>query len=208
MRSRDRSDLDQAITWAEEALAAGPPDHPSQVGRLEKLGALLHTRFEWSGALQDLEQALSRSEQALVAAPLDSFYRGDILVSLARNLLSKYRLLRHVGDLEHAIDLAREAVTTAPPNHPGRGGVLLQLSLGLASRYLHTPSTQDFNEILDLQWAIWHCSLSWPRMRIRAAYEAGMTLAATQRWQESSSLLEGAVRMLLQLSPRILSRDD
>lgn len=65
-----------------------------------------------------------------------------------------------------------------------------------------------FDRSLQLLLAAWCCRMSPPQDRIQAARLAARHLAAVSRWKEGSDLLHDAVRILPQLSPQFLRRDD
>ena len=58
------ADLERALTFWTEALAATPPDSPDRPGYLNNLGRGLHDRYARSGRLEELEEARNRYAQA------------------------------------------------------------------------------------------------------------------------------------------------
>ena len=58
------ADLERALTFWTEALAATPPDSPARPSRLNNLGTGLRARYARSGRLEELEEARNRYAQA------------------------------------------------------------------------------------------------------------------------------------------------
>lgn len=208
IRLQDIQDLEQSIRLSEEAIAATPLDHPHRAAWLGALGTKLGNRYARLQNLPDLEQAIRLCEEAVAATPLDHPDRSGGLSSLGNQLARRYDRLGNLQDLDQAIQQSEEAVAAKPSDHPRRAQSLDNLALLLSSRYKKSHSTQDFYYILRLCYAAWHFHTATPTVRIRAACRAASILAASRMWQESSSLLEGAVRMLPNLSSRSLGRDD
>jgi hypothetical protein len=53
------SDLEQALTHAQDALAATPDDYPNRASRLNNLSICFESRYRRTGSISDLKQALA-----------------------------------------------------------------------------------------------------------------------------------------------------
>jgi hypothetical protein len=65
----DLHDLQAAIMWADQAVAATPPDDPDRVRRLDDLGNRKEMKFGRTGKVNDLDLAIKRVQQAVTATP-------------------------------------------------------------------------------------------------------------------------------------------
>jgi tetratricopeptide (TPR) repeat protein len=101
--TRNMDDLERAITYAQEALAATPLDHPDRAGRLSELYASLVDRYNQAGSMSDLEQALTHAQDALAATPDDYPNRASRLNNLSICFESRYRRTGSISDLKQAL---------------------------------------------------------------------------------------------------------
>ncbi|KAL0631008.1 hypothetical protein Q9L58_010144 [Maublancomyces gigas] len=210
-------DLERSIQCHEEALAVTPADHPTRATLLENLSMWLATRGSQLGTLQDIEDAIQHADESLAATPADHLGRALQLKTLSWHFYSRYRQLKdvigheHSGtlkDLEKAVTLAEEAVAMTPANHPSQGELLYTLGRFVFIKFCEMGNMQDCLYALGVNQDAWSCSLSAPTTRIKAASYAALILFGLGRWQESSSLLEDAVKLLPTVSPRFLGRND
>ncbi|KAL0631832.1 hypothetical protein Q9L58_009294 [Maublancomyces gigas] len=210
--ARKHEDLERAIKQGEEEVAATTENHPERAGRLSKLGTLIGRRNK------DLELAIKRGEEALAATTPETPSRAGIWNNLGTMFQTKYEQAQEVAledieslrDIEKAIGFREEALNATPPDHPFRAAMLNNLADLLRIRYQqnHSDNLDDFQRSICLNREAWHCKLSPPRDRITGARVAAVLLATPGNWQESSTLLEDAVRLLPNVSPRFLERDD
>lgn len=199
-------DLELSISQAEAALDATPLGHRSRGGMLSNLSVRFRLKYMSSGAVEDLEKTVSLAERALEATPADHDHPDwpARLNNLGAALRDRYALLGAPQDRQQAIRQAEAAAEATPPNHPNRAGILTSLG----GRLLEADSQTEFDRGIDTLLKAWHSELSPPRYRIFAARFAALALVLQHRWQEAASLLEGAVKLLTQVSPRFLGRDD
>lgn len=210
--ARKHEDLEQAIKQGEEEIAATTENHPERVSRLSKLSTLIGRRNK------DLEQAIKRGEEALAGTAPDTPSRAGIRNNLGTMFQTKYEQAQEVAledieflrDIEKAIQYREEALNATPLDHPFRAAMLNNLADLLRIRYRrnHSDNLDDFQRSICLNREAWHCKLSPPRDRITGARVAAVLLAAPGSWQESSTLLEDAVKLLPNVSPRFLELDD
>ena len=110
------------------------------------------------------------------------------------------------GLMDGAVDVADIAVNATPQDHPDRAGRLNSLGNRLSRRFERTMD--DLNHALSYFKEGWACNGSPPSIRIRLARRAANILASQRKWEESSDFLQGAVRLLLIVSPRLLESID
>jgi CHAT domain-containing protein len=149
------ADLERALTFCTEALAATPPDSPDRPSILNNLGIGLHARYARSGRLDDLDAAIAAYEQALDTTPPDSPYRPSILNNLGRGLHARYDRSGRLEDLDAAIAAWQQALDTTPPDSPDRPSRLTNLGRGLHARYARSGRLDD----LDAAIAAWQQAL-------------------------------------------------
>lgn len=202
------SDLEKALQMGEEALAVTPPDHLARNRCLHNLSAYYSLRFRQSGVIGDLEQGIKHGEEALGGTHPDHPRRSRRLNNLSVQIFKRYCILRSPADLDKAIRTSEEAVAATPPNHGTRSLTLLQLATVLQVRFLVTTCSSDFHRSLQVSLDAWDSQMCSPGERIRAARFAVDILVSAEMWVPAGSLLEDAVKLLPEVSPRLLGRGD
>jgi hypothetical protein len=149
------ADLERALTFWTEALAATPPDSPDRPGYLNNLGVGLHARYDRSGRLDDLDAAIAAWQQALAATPPDSPDRPSRLTNLGVGLHARYDRSGRLEELDAAIAAWQQALDTTPPDSPDRPGYLNNLGVGLRDRYARSGRLEE----LDAAIAAWQQAL-------------------------------------------------
>lgn len=99
------SDLEQALRYAQEALAPTPDDHSNRAGRLNNLSVSLKSRYGRTGSMDDLERALSCRKEALTATPGDHPDQAIRLNNPRNRFRVRYRLKGNVEDNERSVRL-------------------------------------------------------------------------------------------------------
>ncbi|KAH8710127.1 hypothetical protein GQ44DRAFT_439557 [Phaeosphaeriaceae sp. PMI808] len=100
-----------------------------------------------------------------------------------------------MDDLNCAVEVADMAVNATPQDHPDRAAILNNLGNLLGTRFGRTGSMDDLNRALSYYKEGWACHTSPPSIRIVSARRGTNILASQLRWEEASSLLEGAVKL-------------
>lgn len=210
--ARRHENLEGAIKQAEELVASTTNDHPERAGRSSKLSVLIARRND------DLEQAIKRGEEALAATSPESLSRasrwnnlgGMIQTRCWQTETAALKDTELLKDIKQAIECREEALDATPLDHPYRAAMLNNLADLLRIRYHETNSDDDIQHSICLNREASHCKLSPPRDRITGARLAALLLAASESpdWQESRIFYEYAVKMLPNVSPRFLERDD
>ncbi|RPA90573.1 TPR-like protein [Choiromyces venosus 120613-1] len=201
-------DLQKAIEHIEAALAATPRDHPDRAGRYSNLGAMFSARFKRIGDPDDLQKAIEHIEAALAATPRDHPDRAGRYSNLGAMFSARFKRIGDLDDLQKAIKHIEKAVAATPQDHPDRAHKYNILGTCFQSRYFWTHSAEDFNECLRLYHEAWHCRISPPKDRIKAARGAGHLLHLAGRFHESSSILEDAIHLMPSVNLQLLKRDD
>ncbi|RPA89920.1 HCP-like protein [Choiromyces venosus 120613-1] len=207
-RIGDLDDLQKAIKHTEAALAATSGDHPNRAVICSNLGAMFSARFERIGDLDDLQKAIKHTEAALAATSGDHPNRAVICSNLGAMFSARFERIGDLDDLQKAIKHTEAALAATPRDHPNRAGIYGALGTCFESRYSRTRSAEDFNKCLHLYHEAWHCRISPPRDRIKAARRAGHLLCSAGRFHESSSILEDAIQMMPSVNLQLLKRDD
>ena len=104
------ADLERALTFWTEALAATPPDSPDRPSILNNLGTGLSDRYARSGRLEDLDAAIAAYEQALDTTPPDSPDRPSRLNNLGNGLRDRYARSGRLEELDAAIAAYEQAL--------------------------------------------------------------------------------------------------
>ncbi|KJZ70854.1 hypothetical protein HIM_09768 [Hirsutella minnesotensis 3608] len=207
-RTGSMDDLDRAVELADMAVDAAPQDHPQRAGMLDNLGRWLGRRFERTGSMDDLDRAVYLAGWAGDATPQDHPDRAGRLSNLGSILGRRFERTGSMDDLDRAVYLAGWAVDGTPPDHPDRAGRLSNLGSILGRRFERTGSMDDLDRALSSYKEGWRCEVAPPSRRIRLAWEAARILTRRLDWDESSQLLEEAVKLLPTVSPRSLQNAD
>jgi tetratricopeptide (TPR) repeat protein len=201
------ADLDAAIEAGRAAVEAISVDHRNRAMALSNLGGALQGRFERTGALADLDAAIEAGRAAVEAIPSDHPDLALFLSNLALALHRRFDRTEALADLNAAVEAGRVAVQTTPTDHSGRAYRLSSLGDALLSRFEHSGAQTDlaaasaaFTQALEIDSAA-------PSVHIRAA-SALASLVARSEPGRAAGLLETAVRMLPEMTPRRLERSD
>jgi CHAT domain-containing protein len=139
------ADLERALTFWTEALAATPPDSPDRPSILNNLGNGLRARYARSGRLEDLDAAIAAWQQALAATPPDSPDRPSRLNNLGVGLSDRYARSGRLEDLNAAIAAWEQALAATPPDSPDRPSILNNLGNGLRDRSARSGRLDDLD---------------------------------------------------------------
>ena len=205
-RDETCGDLDEAINVMQQAAQASTVSHPAHAVVLNNLGTALITRYERAGAAGDFDTAITCLRQSVAATPADHIARCARLSNLGIALMARYKRAGTVGDLDAAIEAGCQAARAAPVDHTDRASILSNLGDALRARFERTGVAQDreaaFQRYAEAAWADGAAS-----DRIRAG-RAAARLAAETDPRRAASLLELAVLLLPEITPRFLERGD
>ncbi|RYP39316.1 hypothetical protein DL768_010722 [Monosporascus sp. mg162] len=193
------------MEWATELVQEG---HIRQAGVLSTLGAVYGIRFNRTGSIDDLNRAVDVTDMAVNAITQDHPDRAGWLNNLGNRLGRRFERTGSMDDLNRAVDVADMAVNAIPRDHPDRAGRLNSLGNRLGSRFERTGSMDDFNRMLTSYKEGWRCYTAPPSIRIRLARKAASILASQLNWEEASLMLQEAVYLLPNVSPRSLQHTD
>jgi tetratricopeptide (TPR) repeat protein len=206
LRTGAVGDLDQAVTILEQAVAAAPADSPEHAVMLSNLAGALRVRFERKGTSEDLDQAVMSLEQAVAALPIGDIRRAIFLSNLGGALQVRFKRTAAQADLDEAVRIGREAVAATPADHPECAKSLFNLGSALRTRFERKGTLDDMDEAIEVFAAAVEVAAA-PSLRISAA-RAGSRLAVDRQPHLAANLLERAVRLLPEVAPRQLPRDD
>lgn len=206
-RLGDVADLDAAIESGRQAVAAVPTGYPHAGLYLSNLGGALQDRFTRLGDAADLDAAIDVGRQAVAATPTNHADRARYLSNLAGTLLNRFQHGNAAQDLDFAVEVAREAVAVTPSDHPDRARYLGSLAAALGIRGQYTGSAADRDAAVEAYAAAAGVVSAAPSERIRAG-RAAAALMAESRPGQAADLLERAVLLLPEVTPRYLERSD
>ncbi|RYP48546.1 hypothetical protein DL768_005585 [Monosporascus sp. mg162] len=207
-RTGSMDDLNRAIDVTSMAVDTTPQDHPNRAAALNNLVPWLGTRFERTGSMDDLNRAVNVATMAVDATPRDSPDQASRLNNLGIWLSALFDRTGSMDDINRAVDVASMAVDATPQDHPDRAVCLGNLGNWLGTRFKRTGSIDDLNRTLASYKEGRCCHTAPPSIRIRLGRKAANILASQQNWDESSQLLEEAVKLLPSVSPRFLNHTD
>ncbi|KAK6526568.1 hypothetical protein TWF694_005150 [Orbilia ellipsospora] len=209
-RTKSIADLDRAIETAELAVATTPEDHPEQGALLNNLGVWLESRFYQSNSVEDLDRAVETADMAVKLTPRDHPDCASRLSNLGNRLGTRFRHVGRIEDINRAVEVIEIALnsTSHAHSHPYRANFLLNFGNKLEALSRQTNSTNDLNRAISAYREGWLCETASPSIRIELARQAARTLAEQQDWEASAILLEDAVKLLPNVSPRSLDHTD
>ncbi|KJZ70809.1 hypothetical protein HIM_09822 [Hirsutella minnesotensis 3608] len=191
-------------------LARAPPclQVLDRAARLNNLGNWLGMRFKRTGSMDDLDRAIEVADMAVAATPQGHPDRARQLSNLGTWLGSRFERTGSMNDLDRAVEVADVAVAATPQDHPDRAALLNNLGNILGRRFERTGSINDLDRALSSYKEGWRCEVAPPSRRIHLAWKAAHILTRRLNWDESSQLMEEAVRLLPTVSPRSLQNAD
>ncbi|MFD9409686.1 CHAT domain-containing protein [Streptomyces sp. NPDC059989] len=147
-RTGVRSDINRAVDFGEEGMAAVPEGHIDRVFALTSLASSYHSRCEFGGGgSSDLERAIELGEQA---ATYDRRDRELALTNLASCYAHRFERDGRPGDLERAIELGEQSVSGTPKDHPARSLPLANLQLAYRLRFERDGVSSDLDRSIAL----------------------------------------------------------
>ncbi|MER5184560.1 CHAT domain-containing protein [Streptomyces sp. NPDC002896] len=207
-RTRDPDDIEASIALGREAVATGV-HRSDRAMHLSNLGNALMTQFADSGRLEDLDEGIDMTRRAVAASTgqeADDLAR--YLANLAHALTQRYERTGHPEDLDEAVSAGRRSVSLISGNHPERSRFLANLGAALRARYAHTGNRDDRSAATaaDIEASAVDAAPVW--QRLGSARSAAADLVATSEVLRATDLLQDAVRLLPEVSPRRLARSD
>ena len=206
-RTGSANDLDAAIQAAQQAVLATPADDYHRARHLGGLGNALLTRFTRTAGQADLDTAIIHLHEALQATPADHLERPGFLSNLGNALRTRFEHSGAADDLDAAIQRGQQAVDATPVDHPSRARYLSNLGGALAMRFDRIRTATDKDNAIDRLAEAASVQVAPASARVSAA-RAAATLAAGTDPVRAAALLETAVLLLPQVTPRFLERGD
>ncbi|MEV6071922.1 CHAT domain-containing tetratricopeptide repeat protein [Nocardia sp. NPDC052001] len=143
-------DLDYAISYGGQAVAATPLGHPYRAIYLNNLGHVCRLRFERAGVAADLHHAIAVLDHAVAAAPSGHPVQAAALSNLGLAYQRRFELAGAMADLDNAIRMCQQSVDTTPTDHPYRAKYLSNLGLAQLWRFERTAVTTDLDSAIVL----------------------------------------------------------
>lgn len=138
-------DLDAALEYLEQAIAATPDGAAGLPDRLSNLGAVLSSRYDHISRLDDLERAVELYSRALALSPPGAPNIAIYLNSLGVAFLKLYHRTGKLDDLDRSMDALERALAGA--QEPGSGAdlplVLQNLASTLRARFARSGDASE-----------------------------------------------------------------
>jgi hypothetical protein len=158
--------------------------------------------------MDDLNRAIEMTNRAVAATPLDHPDRARWLNNLGTWLGTRFQRTEMMNELNRAVEVTDMAVEATPLNHPDRATYLGDLGLWLYTRFRWTGAREDIDRSILSFKEGWKYQNAQPSVRIKLAWTAAKLLTSQTNWEESSVLLQGAIKLLSIASPRSLENTD
>ena len=206
-RNADMNDLNEAIDVGQQASAALPEGSINLHDALGNLSVSLRDRFEREGNPTDLDDAIGVGRRSVAVTPAGHMGLAAHLGNLGPALWDRFERTGDRADIDEAVEAERRAVAALPSGHPDRAYYLFNLGLALQIRFRHSGDADDTAEALAAFTDTASMAEAAPTQRVNAARSAA-ALAEVQDVAEAARLLEAAVRLLPQTTPRELLQGD
>ncbi|EAW23426.1 uncharacterized protein NFIA_021340 [Aspergillus fischeri NRRL 181] len=115
--ARRDTDLDRAITAAQQAVKGVSSRNPRRCNALHTLGVWLGVRARETKKKEHVDQAIEVHREALKSTPPTGADRASVLRRLASQLLLRYELEGSKDDLQEALGFACQAIHTIQEYH-------------------------------------------------------------------------------------------
>ena len=207
-RTGSMDDLNLAIDRNQQAVQSTPPGHPGLGMCLTNLGNAFHLRFHRTGSLDDLDRAIKTQEQAIHSTSLHHHNRAVRLTNLGRALRSRFETIGSMADLDRVIEITDQAVQSTPVDHPFRAQIFCDSGNALQLRFMRTGSMEDLESSIARYEQGANFETAEPSARLKAAQNCADLLISHRMLKRAKGILETAVELLPQLSPRVLKRTD
>jgi hypothetical protein len=208
-RTGDREALAEAVRAGRAAVAETPQEH-SYVGTyLNNLAISLLALAEATGDVATLMEAAQVSREAAAAASASDPHRPGRLSNLSRVERELSERTKDPALLARAAQTARDAVKEASPDHPDRAAFLAEL--GKTLREL-SGQTGDATLLVEARERFMEAGRSTgapARVRFDSYLAAaGLPEAVTGTPEDELDVIESAIALIPQITPRSLRRSD
>lgn len=123
-------------------------------------------------------------------------------------LVLQAKLSNDHAKIDRVVTKFTKVVRSMPKNHAHRGKSLENAAILLEDRYELSQKPQDLDLAIDVSVECWNADGCAPTMRIQAAHQAARLMIKKSDWERASILLEDAIDLLPEVSPRSMRHDD
>jgi hypothetical protein len=204
-RLKRPEDAEAAIRYGRESVDLTPADHYEFSGYLLALGNTMWHLREALPDRVDPDELAGIARRALDATPRDSSERPVVLNLLGGALLVRYRATGNDSDLDESVAVGREGLETEPAAGTIRFALLNNLANALQVRHEHRGADSDATEAIKTYAAAFADRTAAPMQRVLVAASGARRLADAEPMR-AAALLESAVRLLPEVTPRRLHR--
>ena len=142
-------DLDQAVTWYQQAVKCALPASPQLADTLDSLGSVLHDRYRLSKQPADLDAAIDAFRRAASASP-GSSQLARSLHNLGIGLRDRYMASEHSEDLDESILVFRQAAELVATDAGRQARYLMDLGCVLRLRAANAKDNADLQEAIEV----------------------------------------------------------
>ncbi|HEV2347533.1 MAG TPA: CHAT domain-containing protein [Actinocrinis sp.] len=201
------ADLDEAIQVDRLAVETTSEGHPDRAARLSNLSFALQRRYTSTADPRDLDEAIASSRQAVAAT--DPHHRDwtTRLAVLGSGLRRRYERTAGARDGDEAIQIAERVAQATGERQPDSASRLHELGVSLVARYRNTRDLADVVRASEAFAAAVDAENAPASARIQSAGIAAGLIEPLDT-SRAAALLEQAVRLLPEVTPRRLLRSD
>ena len=210
-RLQEIKDLEDAIQFEREAVNLMTKDDPDRALYLSGLGIKLISRYKEEGKPTDIEEAIAVLHEAVDLTPSDGedlSERAVYLSNLGSCYGTRFEVTKVTADAEEAIRLGEEAVRALSETHPDRAQYQIDIGDRFGYRYCLTNNVADLEQAMSYYQPALHQPNASTIYRILAGRQILRTCSLISDWQRAYEASEKFVRLIPQLSARILLNTD
>ncbi|KUN14574.1 hypothetical protein AQJ11_44445 [Streptomyces corchorusii] len=207
-RTRNRDDIEASVDLCREAVAIGI-HRSDRAMHLSNLGNVLLARFQYVGQPEDLDEGIDVTRRAVAASTnqeADDLAR--YLANLTHALTQRHTRTGRLEDVEEAVSTGRRSVSLISDTNPERARFLANLGAALRARHASTGNPDDRSAATAADVEAWAVDTAPVWQRLGSARAAAADLVAASEVLRATDLLQNAVRLLPEVSPRRLARSD
>jgi tetratricopeptide (TPR) repeat protein len=157
--------------------------------------------------MDDLDRAIEINDLAVASLPNNHIDLSMYLNNSALALRVRFERTGVVDDIDKAILICDKAIGSMPNDHPALAMYLNNLGKALQSRFERSGSMGDVDRAIEVM-ETFAMSTARPSLRLHIAGACSDLLVRQRNYKRAKLILDGAVRILLSISPRTLKQSD
>jgi CHAT domain-containing protein/tetratricopeptide (TPR) repeat protein len=213
LQIRSMDDLQEIIAIADankgdDDNETSETEDPDRVACMHELGISEASREKLIGVIDELENMITVTEKKMKGLTVGDLERTAALRKLGMLQRLRYQGIDGMEELHRSIASCHQAVEATPAGSLDKARRLENLGDKHQLKFFRDHDMDNCDEAVSSFTQCFKCDNAQPSVRISGASKAAILLNAQYKWEESNSILEEAVKLLPQICPRSLKRND